>query len=110
MNWHECDSSTGLPVESGHISRACWDMGRLHLMYGPPWTRPLKSTTASEQFYHPERGEPSLREPRGNKNKQEVGDKVKRMGIQKIFRSINKSHSLAGKAVINLSLYLGIYN
>lgn len=53
---------TGLPVESGRISQACWDTGRLRLMDGPPWTRPLKSTTASEQFYHPEREEPSLRE------------------------------------------------
>lgn len=50
-----------LPEASARIAQACWDMGRLRRTYGPPWPRPLKSTTVSVKFYHQERRGPSLR-------------------------------------------------
>lgn len=47
-------AQTSLPEVSARISQACWDTDRLHQSFGPPWSRPLKSTAASVQFYHPE--------------------------------------------------------
>lgn len=50
-----------LPAGSPHISQAGWGRGRLRRMSEPLWSRPQKSTTASELFCHPGRWGANLR-------------------------------------------------
>lgn len=74
--WEQHCSGSDPPVGSGRISQACWDTGRRHRSCGPLWTRPRKSTTASVQFYHPERAGANLREDQQERGEEAVHIKV----------------------------------